>query len=307
MGQNDLSVTSYVQESTASDAKKESDSNGQLRMFHAAAANATWPKVFGSSHFMSATALLILRATLAVLFTVVLVVTMIQFWDQGYYFIYLTHWSFILETCYLWCVTLVTVRAMFWIQEVGEGCTPGPERLPWYVSLVWLLWSIAMPTCILVTVVFWTALDPFWKATDVSWHTLCEHLVNTLLLIVELLASRNVFFLKHVGALYAYGFAYIFWSLIDFWAKIGNGHACPNLHYGPHECPIYSILDWHKAPKTSIWLVAVLVIAGLSALAVWALVHLRDACSSRLQYQLSKQKKQASAAEEHEEYTMQHA
>merc|ERR1711920_1069431 len=83
-----------------------------------------------------------------------------------------------------------------------------------------LLWSIVMPISILVTVVYWTVLDPFWKAEHVQWNSICEHLVNTLLLLVELIVSRNVFYLRHAGAVYTYGIIYLVWSLIDFWALV---------------------------------------------------------------------------------------
>jgi len=240
----------------------------------------------------------------------VLVYSMIRSWHQGYWFIALTDWSFMLETCYLWSVTHVTVRAMCRIQEAAkqhpEGGSPAPERLPWYVSLVWLLWSTVMPACMLVTVVFWTVLDSFWDAKQVTWSTLCVHLFNTLLLLLELFVSRNVFYLKHVGALYAYGFAYLFWSLIDFWAKIGNGVGCNN-YANPHDCPIYSVLDWHRTPRTLMWVVAILILAAFCALAVWALVHLRNACAAWLQRRLCVREKQASSVEEQEESTVQPA
>jgi hypothetical protein len=254
---------------------------------------------------MSATTLLILRATLAFLFAAVLLADFISSFNQGNWFIYLTKWSFILETCYLWSATYVSFRARFKIQETGNQQSEGmpatpmvPERLPWFVSLAWLLWSIAMPISIMVSVVFWTVLDPFWAGPQLSWNTLCVHLINTLLLLVELMISRNAFYLKHAGAVYLYGFLYLFWSLIDFWARIGNRDGCSSRYADWHDCPIYFVLDWHDVSKTLVWVVAILVFVGLDVLAVWALVRLRDACAACSQQQDCISDEQGSSANE---------
>lgn len=249
-------------------------------MFHATSANCSWPLVFGTSHRLSLRKFFALRCSLAVLFLVFLVTDLILRFQSGYWWIYLTRWTFFLETVYLVLACYVAWRARASLKAQGPTWTEAAEaqRLPRSVQVMWLLWSIVMPASIVITCAFWTLIKPVWHLDAVpTYNSLFEHLINTALLFVELFYSRNPFRARHAGLLFAYSAIYLFWTLIHFWLKVGVPEEDPCTEYSNiKECPVYSCLDWHLPGRTFVVILAIVILASAVIFLVWCCTHWRN-------------------------------
>jgi len=252
----------------------------RLHMLHASAMNKSWPWIFGTSRFLSPTAFLAVRCVFFVVFFGFWMVDITANFDEGLFFLFLTKWSFTVETIYCGFAIFVTYRARAEIAadlagHVGEHVR---VRLPWFVSVMYSSWIISMPIVIVVFSAFWTLLFPFWDlkpGMNLSPHLLFEHLFNVFFFIAELCLSRNAFHLKHTMVFFMYAFGYLGFTVIHFFAHIGvpPHNACKV--YPLRDCPIYAPLDWHHPLSTSVVIVALLIYANLVVLAIWSLTRAR--------------------------------
>eukprot|EP00931_Biecheleriopsis_adriatica_P012068 TRINITY_DN113166_c0_g1_i1.p1 TRINITY_DN113166_c0_g1~~TRINITY_DN113166_c0_g1_i1.p1 ORF type:complete len:325 (-),score=27.39 TRINITY_DN113166_c0_g1_i1:8-982(-) len=251
-----------------------------LRLFHSAQGNASWPTALGSSVVLSDCLFLCLRLVMAAAFVATLTVDVAYSFDQGLMFIYLTRWTFTVETLYMVTAVAVTLKARRAKGFPSSGESEG--RLPLLAWVMWLLWSIAMPMSLVVCAAFWTLLDPFWSLNPylkLSETIIFEHLINALLLLVELCVSRNPFdFRISLILCSVYGALYIVWSLVHFWARIGIPESLSgSCHYASlRDCPIYGVLDWHNPGPTSVVVIAVTVLAVICVTFVWFCTRLRN-------------------------------
>ncbi|CAE7509772.1 PRODH [Symbiodinium pilosum] len=197
------------------------------------------------------------------------------------FLIYLTRWSFLLETIYILLAVYVTVQARTASkrQSTGDDGSSLHElyRLPRSVQAMALLWNLTFPVSILVCLAFWTLINPVW---DMKIHpgyvVVFEHFLNMLLFMVEFLLNKNVFVLKHGVVLFAYALLYTTWTLIHYAAKIGVAPSMACHDYPLDECPIYAVLDWHHPWRTVIVIAFVIFASFLIQLAVWKCTRLRD-------------------------------
>lgn len=236
--------------------------------------NKDWPLLFGTSRVLSVTNFLVARCLLAATFVVVTILSAVRSWYNGYYLIYLTRWSLILETVYVCLAAYTTFRT-----RTLDPSSIQSEHLPYYVRAMYLLWNLMMPASVLVCLAFWTLLNPIWKlnTSSISFFVVFEHFLNMLLFMVDFFLNRNAFHLKISGISFCvYGALYSTWSYIHFLAKVGTPMSCPKLHYPRDECPIYNVLDWHHPVKTIILLIGVVIVGILLIFAIWLLSKRRD-------------------------------
>lgn len=242
-------------------------------MFHDSRANRDWPRIFGSSPWFEPTSIVLVmtRFIFFAVFSWHLTWALLDA-SSPLWFIYLTSWSLVVETLYFFFSFFTAFKAygMLVIGELGDG------TLPWYVTVAWILQHIAVPAGALVSALYWTFIDPIWGSPDLSWRNCFIHAVNYLLLMVDLVLSWNVFYLKHVAWFYLYVLLYVIWTLIHYWAKMGTLYGCSD--YPPEECPIYGVLDWHKPSATGILglMVFVVVIPALSYVLWWCVYKRRS-------------------------------
>eukprot|EP00929_Paragymnodinium_shiwhaense_P065571 TRINITY_DN32854_c0_g1_i6.p1 TRINITY_DN32854_c0_g1~~TRINITY_DN32854_c0_g1_i6.p1 ORF type:complete len:251 (-),score=27.88 TRINITY_DN32854_c0_g1_i6:1073-1825(-) len=138
--------------------------HSRLRMHSEAKANSRWPEVFGTSPWFepSSNWLLVWRLLVTALFVAVYIWSVATNWQDGYWFIYLTHWSLTIETLYFMFASYTAYVAL---QKLREGSDGGrrPVSLPWFVKATWVLNHIAMPASLLVCLLYWTTVNPPWN------------------------------------------------------------------------------------------------------------------------------------------------
>jgi len=209
---------------------------------------------------------------------------MVLSFDDGYWFIFLTKWSFFLETIYFCLASYVTyrARASTLLDDARQCSVDVPKQLPWFVQAMYLLWIVLMPTSLLITLVFWTLLDPIWNLNpdiNLDYACLAMHLYNAVLFIVELCLNRNVFYLKHaVPALVAYFVMYVAWTLVHFALRLGLPlrlkFQCPK--YELRDCPIYPVFDWHRPVVPLVVMVVMAVLLSFVTICLWRIVRPRN-------------------------------
>lgn len=235
-------------------------------------ANSQWPVIFGTSPFLSPNQLLAWKTILLALFIFHLRLNLSDVWHRGYWCLKLTHWSMIIETCYIF----LSWHSVYQARRLIPA--PGPTKLPCSIRVTWVLHTIAMPVSLMVALLFWTVDKPFWKTNLrlIPWWSFFLHGMNACLLMFDLLLSRMVYYLAKAWIFLLYIVTYATMTIFHFLFKIGYAYPCRK--YPQNECPIYNTLDWHNPVQTAVLILANLfIVAPLAMSFVWSLVHYRQA------------------------------
>ncbi|KAK7482771.1 hypothetical protein BaRGS_00025937 [Batillaria attramentaria] len=111
-------------------------------------------------------------------------------------------------------------------------------RPPWYMCVVWVLFSAVSSGGVMVTMVFFTFLYPSLKGADgIGLENLQVHLLNSVIIVLEHIVTGVPFRLLHVIYPFLYGLTYMIFSVI-YWAV-------------DHDHVMYPILDWNKPGPTT--------------------------------------------------------
>jgi len=197
-----------------------------------------------------------------------------------FFFIYLTKWSFILQTAYMVLAAFVSYRCWRMLSS-EQGMAAGSselQRLPKYVQLMYWLWVITMPMAVVVCFAFWTLLDPIWDLDPkivITYFAFVEHFLNMVFYFVEFGLNRNPFHFKHAAVVYGYAIAYALWSLLHFVLRIGVPNGCTT-YEDTRDCPIYGVLDWHHPVKAACVALFLAVFATLVAFILWCITRNRS-------------------------------
>ena len=151
-----------------------------------------------------------------------------------WYPIYLTNWVLFLENCYLVLTTYIALSIAITSPELSS-------HQPWYTKLAWLLRCIAQPGALVVTVALWTLLRDNAGAPS----TILVHAINSVVVCLDVLASRYPIRLAHFIYVLATGTVYVAWSGIHYVANLGVG-TTPDHRY------IYSMLDWSAGNQAQV-------------------------------------------------------
>lgn len=109
--------------------------------------------------------------------------------------------------------------------------------LPWYLWPVWILFNVVSAAAVMVTIVFFIFLFPGLPSYPrISLENLQEHLLNSVIIVIEHLVSATPYRLLHVVYPFIYGLIYVFFS-VAYWAV-------------DHKHVMYPILDWNKPGPT---------------------------------------------------------
>lgn len=208
----------------------------------------------------------IYRLALAIYSTIIVIFSIVKF-DHGKWHrpwpVWLTNWSYFILTCHLLCSATVT---LLFTTEQGR-CLRRRERhrsslhssehqaathhthIPWYLKLDWFLFNIASSAAILVTVVYFSALFPQRDLHSLSAEDANLHMMNTVLIILELCISAIPVRLLHFIYMWLYGAIYIAFTAI-YWAF-------------DHSVVLYpKVLDWNHPGQTA------LIVFGLAVVGV---------------------------------------
>ena len=191
----------------------------------------------------------------------------------GFYFIYLTNWTLLLET-----MTLVMLFAStFW----GYLTPPDEQKsAPLFVKYTMSFWYIIQPMSLIVTILYWTTVNEFWDPYPIVFASYWAHLLNWMVLIVLLLVSRLPFSLKNGIWPLIYTFIYMLWTIIHYFLEIGRGVPCDD-YFSDNECPIYNAFDWNEPALALVYLAGAFVALVVVLLYYVGLVRCRDRFGSR--------------------------
>lgn len=137
--------------------------------------------------------------------------------------------------------------------------------LPWYGKIQWILYNVALPNSILVTLVYWTFLysgSP--RINTVSgFLDLALHGLNSVFMIIEYLTALIPSRLLHVYQPMLYGVIYIIFSLI--------------LWFSGHITVYPGIVDWRTA-NTAGTIVGFIIFYALMQFLLYVIRWLMNSC-----------------------------
>ncbi|CAM9614518.1 unnamed protein product [Discosporangium mesarthrocarpum] len=228
------------------------------------------PVLFRCSHLLRQPVFVLVRLALA-LNALWWLARSVFIFRNVHWLIYLTHWTYALETLYF-CLALASAVALQMnisndgnekaLVILGSRRTKGRNRLRWggdydlvkerskgrpemgaLLQLQWALLYMVADTSLVVTVAHCFSLGDRWvDALDLQ-----VHLFNSAFLILDVLLGAAPFLWGHILYAYAYAASYLLFDVAYF--LIG----------GQKETHVaFSILDWHRAPWKGI--LAVLVV-----------------------------------------------
>jgi len=179
--------------------------------------------------------------------------------------VWLTNLSYLLVTFHLVCAAvIVLVYTIFKDQQSSDSTV-----IPCSLKFNWLLFCIACPIAILVTLTYFAALFPHKNLDYVPEVDINLHLINSVLVILEFTISALPVRLLHVVYAFSFGLAYVIFSVI-YWSVDHANYLYPG------------VLDWN-APVTSAVVSVVLLFVGipLMHLILFAIYQLRMSIYSR--------------------------
>ncbi|XP_071138286.1 protein rolling stone-like [Mytilus edulis] len=180
------------------------------------------------------------------------------------YFLYLTHWGYMLLIIYNFIDCVVT-----WIAHCNKEDN---GKMPWYLKLSWVLFNTSHTAAFCITPVYYLAASLF-DDMEVSFtpSNIELHAINSVYVILKMFVCAKEIRLSHVTYTMIFGAIYAIFSLI--------------YQLGFDNDPIYPPLDWKDTAKTSVLVTLGIAIAvpfinmfifGLYKLRIWC----RDLCEN---------------------------
>ncbi|CAB3241028.1 unnamed protein product [Arctia plantaginis] len=189
----------------------------------------------------------------------------------GYWFLYVTHWGFLLIVLTTAFATAVSALAYF---KRHIDATFG---LPWYVKVYWLLYNITIPVAFLITVFYWSILRTAKKSVNYAPNPVLDvmlHGVNSVVMLIELFCSAHPSRLVHVMQPLWFAGAYMLFTIIYYFAGGQDPWGNPF---------IYPVVDWSKPEQTLVVITLTALFLALMHLIVVGLASARDAIAKRRQ------------------------
>mmetsp|Transcript_85758 Transcript_85758/g.135445 ORF Transcript_85758/g.135445 Transcript_85758/m.135445 type:complete len:359 (+) Transcript_85758:63-1139(+) len=252
----------------------------RLQMCGATAANVDWPQIFGTAPCFAEASFKLLgfRILLTITFASHWIAFLILYWNEGYWLIYWTNWSFTVQLFYFLFLVYTTHEAReSLLTRLPPSAFESWIHLPWFVKVTWGLFHIALPASLLVFLLYWTLVNPVWtlKYSPLYLRDVFPHGVNLLFLIIDASFSRVPYYVKYCLLFFIYACVYLSFSLLHFFLEIGTHRGCKQYEVA-HKCPIYDPLDWHKVTRTGILVFAILLcVVPLCQIPLWRLIMCR--------------------------------
>ena len=142
----------------------------------------------------------------------------------------------------------------------------------WLLVLDWLLFNLAASSAVIITLGYWVFV--YWDLDGTSWlpSDIHLHVVNTVLLLVEVILSAIPMQLLHVIYPMIMGTVYVTFSVV-YWATDKDRVLYPE------------VLDWNK-PDLALPLscVAIFMVVPTVHTTLWALCKLRNYMYARIYF-----------------------
>jgi len=162
-----------------------------------------------------------------------------------HFFFYLTHWTLALSIAYFASAIYITMKQSTLAQP--DPCNNPEEesqRFPFSVRLVWVLYSIAAPAGIAVSILYW-ALDYKHGISLLDLRNCMLHGgVAALVLFDGTVVASVPLRAKHILSHTIFLSTFVTWSIIHDYSGIGDGDA-PNEGDEIWQDSLYNVLSWH--------------------------------------------------------------
>ncbi|XP_045495027.1 protein rolling stone-like [Colias croceus] len=186
--------------------------------------------------------LLLLRALLffgSVAIVIASIVLTVEAGKGAHWPIYLTHWGLVMmmiSTGFGFAISVVTYI---------KGPIDGTFGLPWYVKAYWVLYNIALPLALFITIFYWVFLAGLADSEEAAELELAVnevldifiHAINSVVMVLLLLIARQPVFILHFYQVFGFALVYMFFSLIYHFAGGVDQFGLPY---------IYPVLDWNQ-------------------------------------------------------------
>jgi len=171
--------------------------------------------------------------------------------------VWLTNWSYLLLTCHLLCAAVIVVLSTciergHYTLRCRQHSAYSLTSAPCYTRFSWFLFSVAAPAAVMVSAVYFATLFPRFDRTYLNFEDANLHLMNTVLVVLELSISAFPVRLLHAVYVWCYGLAYVVFSVV-YWAFDHSHVMYPGL------------LDWND-PATTAVVLAIIAVVGIPLL-----------------------------------------
>lgn len=144
------------------------------------------------------------------------------------------------------------------------------DGLPWYMKIQWILYNIALPSAILVTLIYWAALYPMIKAYsnknyETNWFDVSIHALNSVLMITESYLNHIPVRILHAYQGIIYGLVYVLFSVIVYYTM-------------NHKVLYPYILDWNHPGITVACLLGIILYYCVTFLILFIITRLKYRC-----------------------------
>lgn len=193
-----------------------------------------------------------------------------SFWGPPeMFFLYMTHWG----------LTLILVESLFGVVvTIMKHCGTLPDAtfgLPWYVKTYWVLYNITIPVAFLITIFYWGVLKTSGRMVNYAPNPVLDvmlHGVNSLVMLVELVASAHPSRLVHIMQPLYFALAYLLFS-VGYYTAGG---------LDPWGNPfIYPVIDWSKPNQTMVVVTLTALFLALMHILTVGIASLRDLISRK--------------------------
>eukprot|EP00002_Diphylleia_rotans_P017860 TRINITY_DN3465_c0_g2_i9.p1 TRINITY_DN3465_c0_g2~~TRINITY_DN3465_c0_g2_i9.p1 ORF type:complete len:248 (-),score=31.74 TRINITY_DN3465_c0_g2_i9:428-1171(-) len=213
------------------------------------------PENLVTSNFVTPRALAWIRSTVSLYCIVISLSIMIQYMDNGTFFIFFTYWTFLLLTSYF---VFMTYLSWMYVRH-------GDQFLQNHAILSKPMGCFAVNVIFEVIAIASVGLDPvYWVAiydpAVAGWTTYHVHGINAICVLTELFTSRVNYNLYHFPFFFAYQMTYLSFMVIYF-AICGDW--------------VYKALSMESS-GAAIWYPAATIVFIIGHLGCLGVVKLRD-------------------------------
>uniref|UniRef100_T1IT61 Uncharacterized protein n=1 Tax=Strigamia maritima TaxID=126957 RepID=T1IT61_STRMM len=135
--------------------------------------------------------------------------------------------------------THLCLRAIYSMQIYNQIIV---AKVPTILKISWVFTNLSTSTSILITAVYWIFLYPDGTST-LDYGNIQIHAINSVVIVLDLIIISIPFRLFHFYQPLLFGLSYLIFNLI-YWIITNE--------------VIYSILDWQKVTKSSIFVIVML-------------------------------------------------
>ena len=171
----------------------------------------------------------------ASLVTIAFTISWVESTDTDFYLAYLSSWSMLVTVAALWTSWINTILA-------SKTAQP-PETVGFRIRLAWTLFTIALHSEIVVTILYWAYVYDAQVETVDFLDIVLHGGAVPLLFLDGLLVNRVPLRWPHWwGVVLPYDLLYLLWTVLHAVLNVGN----PNTTSPDEDDALYSVVNWNE-------------------------------------------------------------